>query len=416
MQPKASTVPSTAHSRIEGWLNIHDIDKDASTESNVNGVEGQDTNTTKSLDDKNESAITIASSTCKDILQNQNIELSGQSTLVEADVNNKTVVDKMANSNDSTVTLTKIECKNSNLSVTVTPSSSSLASNISDKDRKHNEAFFPDSEELHDMSMLATKEMDSLMNEADSEQSQNRDIVSAAEDVKNNLQDAVSISEHTDAQEVQNKPEPELVDEPLQIPAVNAEITDDMTKPSSPPAEIIDNAEEIDTSHTSENSASILQANVSAQCDEKNKNLMAQKDEVASNIIVPDMIKPLVDYDDTFTDVTQPTVEDTENEKSHEESDSDLTQEFVSLSEIPTSQLDTSILSEFESDSNKEEGEKQSERKAVKDNAEDVKKKKKRLGNTGIVKKVKVKGKEITDDLETDQINCEEKEEKKHQI
>ena len=68
LQAKTSTVMSTAHSTTEGRLNIHDIDKDISTENNVTGVQVQDTNTTKSLDDKNESAITIASMTCEDIL------------------------------------------------------------------------------------------------------------------------------------------------------------------------------------------------------------------------------------------------------------------------------------------------------------------------------------------------------------
>ena len=152
---KTSIVSSTAHSKTEGRLNIHDIDKDTSTENNVNGVEVQDTNTTKSVDDKNDSAITIASTTCEDILQNQNIQLSGENTLVEPDGDNVTVVDKLANSNESTVTLTKIECKNSDLSVTVTPSSSSLASNISELDRKQNQSFFPDSEDLRDISMQA---------------------------------------------------------------------------------------------------------------------------------------------------------------------------------------------------------------------------------------------------------------------
>ena len=121
LQAKTSTVPSNAHSTIVGQLNIHDIDNDTSTENNVNGVEVQDTNTTKSLDDNNESAITIASTKCEEILQNKNIELSGECMLIELDVDNETVVDKLANSNESTVTLTKIECKNSDLSVTVTP-------------------------------------------------------------------------------------------------------------------------------------------------------------------------------------------------------------------------------------------------------------------------------------------------------
>ena len=195
LQAKTSTVTGTAHSTSEGRLNIHDIDKDNSTENNVNGVEVQDTNTTKSLDDKNESAITIASTTCEDILQNQNIQLSGESTLVELNVDNETVVDKMANSNDSTVTLTKIECKNSNLSVTVTPSSSSLASNISEQDGKATEAFFPDSEDLKEMSMPTTTEIDSVRNEEDSELPTATNTVSQAEDVTKNQQESLPINE-----------------------------------------------------------------------------------------------------------------------------------------------------------------------------------------------------------------------------
>ena len=215
LQAKKSNVAGTAHSTSEGLLNIHDIDNDTSTENNVNGVEVQDTNTTKSLDDKNESAISIASTMCEDILQNQNIELSGESTLIEADGDNETVVDKMANSNDSTVTLTKIECKNSDLSVTVTPSSSSLASNISEKDGKPNEAFFPDSEDLKDMSTPTTTIIDSVSNKEDNEQPTTTSTVSEAGDVNKNQQDSLPINEQPTEDSMKRKSKPEIVEHAL---------------------------------------------------------------------------------------------------------------------------------------------------------------------------------------------------------
>ena len=95
---------------------------------------------------------------------------------------------------------------------------------------------------------------------------------------------------------------------------------------------------------------------------------------MSAAINIPTKQKPLVDYDDTITDETQATVEDSAQEDGNEDADSDLTQEFVSLSEIPTSQLDTSIPSEFESDSGKEEGLHESEEKNVKEKVEDEKK------------------------------------------
>ena len=232
------------------------------------------------------------------------------------------------------------------------------------------------------MSMPTTNQIDSVMNEEESERSQSRNTVSKAEDVKNNQQEAVSIIECPTAQNLPNKPGPEIGDETLNAHPLNAEITDHIAKPMSPGAEIIENAEELDTSQISEKSASILPANADAQNDEDKTILMKKDDvkdqsEVGATISVPDNIKPLVDYDDTFTDVTQPTVQDSENEDSHEESESDLTQEFVSLSEIPTSQLDTSIPSEFESDPDKEQPAEQSEKNKVKANVGCVKKKKK---------------------------------------
>ena len=166
---------------------------------------------------------------------------------------------------------------------------------------------------------------------------------------------------------------------------VNAEITDFTDKPLSPAAEIGDNENVLDTSHTSETSASILPANTDAQNDEavtqpRNKEDVKDQKEVVANIAVPLNIKPLVDYDDTFMDggdVTQPTVKDSENEDTHEESDSELTQNFVSLSEIPTSQLDTSIPSEFESNSEQEQQVEKSERNNRKAAVEGEQKKKK---------------------------------------
>ena len=385
LQAKTSTVPSTTHSTFEGRLNIHDIDKDTSTENNVNGVEGQDTNTTKSLDDKNESAISIASTTCEDILQNQNIQLSGESTLVAPEVDNKTVVDKLSNSNESSVTVTKIECKDSDLSVTVTPSSSSLASNISDKESKQNEGFIPDSEELKEISTPTTNHIDSVMNDKVNERSQSEITCSQTEDEKNNQQEAASIRERPAAQNSTNQPEHEIVDEGLKNHPLNAEITDSLNKLMSPAAEIAENDKDVDTLHISENSTSILPANADALNDEAatlpmEKENVNNRNEVGGNITVPLNIKPLVDYDDIFTDggdVTQPTVKDSENEDTPEESDSELTQEFVSLSEIPTSQLDTSIPSEFESNSEKEDTVEKNERNNGKADVEGEKKKKK---------------------------------------
>ena len=379
---KTSIVPSTVHSTTEGRLNIHDIDQDTSTENNVNGVEVQNTNTTKSLDDKNESAITIASTTCEDILHNQNIQLSGESTLVEPDGDNVTVVDKLANSNESTVTLTKIECKNSDLSVTVTPSSSSLASNISEKDRKQTETFFPDSEDLKDMSTPSTNAIDSVWNKEDTDQPPSRNTVSEAEYVTNNQQKALLMNDQPSANNRKHNPEDEIVDDTLRVQPVNAKITDRNDNLLSPAAKIAENGKDLDTSQISEKSASILPADVAAQNEEEKTVVMKlsdveDKSDVGGPLTAQSQIKPLVDYNDTFTDVTQATVEDSANEDAHEESESDLTQDFVSLSEIPTSQLDTSIPSEFESDSDKEETVKESEEKKVQSKVDGEKKEKK---------------------------------------
>ena len=379
---KTSIVSSTVHSTIEGRLNIHDIDKDTSTENNVNGVEVQDTNTTKSLDDKNESAITIASTTCEDILQNQNIELSGDSTLVEMDGDNVTVVDKVANSNESTVTLTKIECKNSDLSVTVTPSSSSLANNISGEDSKQTETFFPDSADLKDMSTPNRNDIDIVTNKEESDRPKSRITTSEAEYVTNNEPNAVLMTDQPSANNSEHNPQDEMVDDTLKVKPLNADITDAIDKPLSPAAEIADKANELDTSQISETSASILPGDVAGQNEEEKTVVKKPTDvedtsDIGGPLTAQSQIKPLVDYDDTFTDVTQATVDDTTNENGHEDSDSDLTQDFISLSEIPTSQLDTSIPSEFEDDSGKEETVKESEEKKV-DSKVDVEKKKKK--------------------------------------
>ena len=318
----------------------------------------------------------------KTFFQNQNIQLSGESTLVESDVHNKTVVDKLANNNDSTVTLTKIECKNSDLSVTVTPSSSSLATNISEKDGKSNEAFFPDSEELNDMSTPTTNHIDSVRNTEDTEQQTNSDTLPQAENVKTNEQEALLMSEQPIAQKTEKKPDPEIVDENVNEEKGHAEITDPISQPMSPAAEIVENAKDLDASQILDKLPSILQCNPEGKKDEDNTGLLNKdevkdKSEVSAPINIPSKIKPLVDYDDTITDETQATVEDSAHEAGHEDSDSGLTQEFVSLSEIPTSQLDTSIPSEFESDSEKEEELEKSEEKKVKVKVEGKNKQKK---------------------------------------
>ena len=241
------------------------------------------------------------------------------------------------------------------------------------------------------------------MNEEDNEQSKSRMTVLQCEDLNNRHQEAVLINDRPAAHDTPKKPEPKIVDDALNGQPLNAEIPDELARPMSPEVEIGENQKELDTSKTSEMSASILLANAEAQKDTDITKEMKKADEIDQTeldptIAVVEKIKPLVDYDDTFTDVTQPTVEDSQNEDAHEDVDSDLTQEFVSLSEILTSQLDTSIPSEFKTDSDKEQPIEQTGKKDVKANVQAGKRKKKRLGNTGIVKKVKVKGKEITDE------------------
>ena len=266
---KTSIVSSTVQSTIEGRLNIHDIDNDTSTENNVNAVEVQDTNTTKSLDDKNESAITIASTTCEDILENQNIDLSGDSTLVEMNGHNLTVLDKVANNTDSTVTLTKIELKNSDLSVTVTPSSSSLAHNISGDDSKPTETFFPDSGELKDMSTPNRNEMDIVTNKEESERVQSQITTSEAEYVTNTEPNAVLMTDQPSANNSEPNPQDEIADDTMKVKPLNANITDAMDKPLSPAAEIADKANDVDASDIWETSASILPVNVAGKNEDE---------------------------------------------------------------------------------------------------------------------------------------------------
>ena len=314
-----------------------------------------------------------------------------------------TVLDKVANNNDSTLTLTKIELKNSDLSVTVTPSSISLAHNISGEDSKQTETFFPDSEELKDMSMPNLTEMDIVTTKEESDRAQSKTTTSEAEHVTNNEQNADLMTAQPSGNNSEGSPPNEIVDDTLKVKPLNGDITDGVENPVSPPAEIGDKGDELNASDIWETSPSILPCNVAGNNEEEKAVVKKPTDvedttDIGGTLTGKSQIKPLVDYDDTFTDVTQPTEDDTRNENMHDDSDSDLTQDFVSLSEIPTSQLDTSIPSEFEDDSGKEETEKESDGKKVDSKSVVEKKKNKRLGNTGIVKKVNVKGKEITDE------------------
>ena len=127
----------------------------------------------------------------------------------------------------------------------------------------------------------------------------------------------------------------------------------------SPSAEIAENCTESDTSEISEKSASILKSKAEENTDEDktglmNKDVVKDQNEVSAPSNIQTKLKPLVDYDDTFNNETQETVEDSVHEDGHEDSESDFNQELGTLSEIPTSQLDTSIPSEFDSDSDKE--------------------------------------------------------------
>ena len=253
------------------------------------------------------------------------------------------------------------------------------------------------------MSTPNRNEIDVVMNKEENDRPQSKITTSEADYVTNNEPNAVSMTDQPSAQNSQHNPQDEMVDDTLKVKPLNADITDAIDNPLSPAAEIADKANDLDTSQISETSASILPGDVAGQNEEEKTVVKKPTDvedtsDIGGPLTAQSQIKPLVDYDDTFTDVTQATVDDITNENGHEESDSDLTQDFVSLSEIPTSQLDTSIPSEFEDDSGKEETVKESEEKKLHSKVDGEKKKKKRLGNTRIVKKVKVKGKEITDE------------------
>ena len=242
-----------------------------------------------------------------------------------------------------------------------------------------------------------------LQNKEESDRAHSKMTTSAAEHVTNNEPNADLMTAQPSANMREAIPQNEIVDDTLKVQPLNADITDAVENPVSPPAEIGDKGNELHASDIWETSASILPGNVAGNNDEEKAVVKKPTDvedttDIGGTLTGQPQIKPLVDYDDTFTDVTQPTEDDTRNENVHDDSDSDLTQDFVSLSEIPTSQLDTSIPSEFEDDSGKEETENESDGKKVDSKSVVGKKKNKRLGNTGIVKKVNVKGKEITDE------------------
>ena len=103
--------------------------------------------------------------------------------------------------------------------------------------------------------------------------------------------------------------------------------------------------------------------------------------------------KPLVDYDDTFTEGTPSNNNTNEVPSETDGSDVELPDDILQLSEIPTSQLDTSLPNETEL-SSEEDG--KTEGKNVK-TERNKGRKNKRLSNTGIVKKVKIMEKETTD-------------------
>ena len=232
------------------------------------------------------------------------------------------------------------------------------------------------------MSTPNRNEIDIVTNKEESDRAQIKITTSEAEYVTNNEPNAFLMTAQPSANNSEHNSQDEIVDDTLKVKPLNADITDAIDNPLSPAAEIADKANDLDTSQISETSASILPGNVAGKNEEEKTVVKKPTDvedtsDIGGPLTAQSQIKPLVDYDDTFTDVTQPTEDDTKNENVHEDYDSDLTQDFVSLSEIPTSQLDTSIPSEFEDDSGKEETVKESEEKKV-DSKIDVEKKKKK--------------------------------------
>ena len=165
-----------------------------------------------------------------------------------------------------------------------------------------------------------------------------------------------------------------------------------------------DNGSELDNSQVSEVSTSILPMNVDLNIIPPSECTVRQKSENTSKVKqTEDKIitstKPLADYDETFTEGTPSNNNTNEDHSEMEDSEVELPDDILQLSEIPTSQLDTTLPSEMEL-SSEEDG--KTEETSVKKELNKGRKKK-RLGNTGIVKKVKIQEKEITDNKDEPQ-------------
>ena len=199
--------------------------------------------------------------------------------------------------------------------------------------------------------------------------------------------------------EAQPKPdEADIVDPGHVVMQPAAEIYDAMKGPMSPGSEIGENGSEADNSQVSEVSTSILPTSVEMNIMPPREVILKQNSEKKSTVQTNEdkqitCTKPLVDYDDTFTEGTPSNNNTNEVPSETDDSDVELPDDILQLSEIPTSQLDTSLPSETEL-SSEEDG--KTEEKKVK-TERNKGRKNKRLGNTGIVKKVKIMEKETTD-------------------
>ena len=102
-----------------------------SNDTVLNPGGGEHINSTHELNSKDGSAITIPSEPSNDnFFDGQNMKLSGTSSLPDEDVCSHSDKKNDTELNESTVTLTKIECKSSDLSVTITPSEKSIVSTV----------------------------------------------------------------------------------------------------------------------------------------------------------------------------------------------------------------------------------------------------------------------------------------------
>ena len=166
-QEKVGNQVPSAVTAFEVRLSIRDIDNESSNDTVLNPGGGEHSNSMHELDSKDGSAITITSETSNDhLFDGQNMKLSGNSSLPDEDVSSNSDKQNDTELNDSTLTVTKIEYKSTDLSVTITPYEKSVVSRVSGEVVENNYTFFPNTQDVMDASeQVERREEKSVENE-----------------------------------------------------------------------------------------------------------------------------------------------------------------------------------------------------------------------------------------------------------